>query len=73
MLNFDANYGALIFPKIENQEPFELKNGKYHKEQVLTHYQMNPVNSAKDIQTKLDSIERIFSKIINGIEQKISN
>ncbi|EGP94053.1 hypothetical protein [Nitrosarchaeum koreense] len=73
LINLDANYGALIFPKIENKEPFELKNGKYHKEQILTHYQMNPVDSAIDIQTKIDSMETIFSKIIGGIEQKIPN
>jgi hypothetical protein len=68
LVNLDANYGALIFPKKQNQDPYVF-DGKFHKNQTLTHFQMNPsIDSIEDHQTKLESMEMIFSKIISGIE-----
>ena len=69
LVNFDTNYGALIFPNFET-EVFQ-KNGKFHKNQVLSHFRMKPIESMEEINKKYDSLEKIFEKILSSIEQEI--
>ncbi|MDH3203124.1 MAG: hypothetical protein OEL81_00395 [Nitrosopumilus sp.] len=68
LVNLDSNYGALFFPKIQNQDAYVLKNASHHNELTLVHYQMNPIESPNNIQIKYDSLEMVFSAIIGRIQ-----
>ena len=69
LLNLDINFGGLIFPNFETSE--YSKDGKFHKNQHLVHYKMKPVKVEEEMQVKDSSLEKIFQKIMNSIEEEI--
>ena len=66
MLNLDVGFGALIFPKIENQDPFVFDK-KDRMKRTLTHYQMRPTGSDFDKEEMEESMIKIFKTITSRV------